>query len=97
LWHRAGMSGARDERRDRGVALAAAAVVLLGAAAYANSLHGPFVFDDDGANESIRRLASLGDVLFGARHATVIGRPVLNLSFTLNYAACGLDVALWHA
>ena len=50
--------------------LAAAVVIALaGAAAYANGLSGPFVFDDKGAivrNESIRDLASLGDVLNGS-------------------------------
>jgi tetratricopeptide (TPR) repeat protein len=63
-------------------------IVLAGAAAYANSFSGPFIFDDLPSvpdNQSIRHLATA----FWPDHGsgqTVEGRPVLNLSFALNYA-----------
>jgi Tfp pilus assembly protein PilF len=88
-----------DGRAGR-VAAAALAIVALGAAAYGNSFAGPFVFDDKvaiAANDTIRRLSPLSDVLFSATNATVAGRPLLNLSFALSWAAHGPAVAGWHA
>jgi len=79
-----------------------AALLILGAVllAWSNSLSGPFVFDDlpsIAGNASIHRLlppdwlqppATAGE--------TVSGRPVLNLTFALDYAAAGLDVRCYH-
>jgi tetratricopeptide (TPR) repeat protein len=93
------MDDAGGRRSRRGIAAAAAVIALAAAAVYANALQGSFVFDDKGAivrNESIRQLAPLTTVLFGGTYATVIGRPVLNLSLALSYAASGLDVVGWH-
>ncbi|HEY0946224.1 MAG TPA: tetratricopeptide repeat protein [Opitutaceae bacterium] len=67
--------------------------------AYHNSFEGPFVFDDLPAirdNPTIRRL-STALVPPSAQGNTVGGRPLLNLSFALNYAAGGLSVASYHA
>jgi tetratricopeptide (TPR) repeat protein len=69
--------------------------------AYANSFHGPFVFDDVPSiveNGTIRRLGSL-DVLSPPAEGgqTVSGRPVLNLSLALNHAVSGLEVWSYHA
>lgn len=75
------------------------AIALAGAAAYANGLSGPFVYDDLLAvvqNASIRHLASL-DVFQPERELPVAGRPVVNLSFALNYAVHGVDVRGYHA
>jgi len=86
---RAGAIGGR-------AAVIALAVVLT----YANSLHGPFVIDDQAAivqNEQIRVLSRLGDVLFPESESPVAGRPLVNLSFALNFAAGGLDVRGYHA
>ncbi|HEY2573126.1 MAG TPA: tetratricopeptide repeat protein, partial [Verrucomicrobiaceae bacterium] len=87
------------------VLLFAALIVLAGFAAYANSFHGDFVLDDLVAiqgNPTIRQLLPLHDVLFPARDVvgegnTVEGRPLLNLSFALNYVMGGLDVRGYHA
>jgi protein O-mannosyl-transferase len=68
-------------------------------AAYANSFHGPFIFDDVVSivgNQSIRSLGSL-DVLAAPPDAvTTTGRPVLNLSLAINYAISGLAVEGYH-
>ena len=80
------------------------AIVLIGAAvcfAYGNSLRGEFVFDDFNSvveNQSIRHLWPLSGVLTAtqARGATVEGRPVLNLSFAVNYALGGTTTEGYH-
>jgi len=70
-------------------------VILVGAAAlvYANALRGPFIYDDSMSivsNEHVRTLA-LPDALFSERENPTAGRPLLNLSFAINYAVGGLD------
>lgn len=77
--------------------------VLVGAifAVYANSLAGPFVFDDPLAiveNPTIRKLWPLRDVLMPPRGEglSVEGRPILNLTLALNYAAGGTAVRGYH-
>jgi len=70
-------------------------VVLAGAAAlvYANALRGPFIYDDSASivgNEHIRTL-QLPDALFADRENPTAGRPLVNLSFAINYAIDGLD------
>lgn len=72
------------------------AVVL----AYANTLHAPFLFDDAGAileNSTIRRLDSLAVFLPPADGSTTTGRPVVNVSFAVNYALSGENVWSYHA
>ncbi|MCE9520597.1 MAG: tetratricopeptide repeat protein [Verrucomicrobia bacterium] len=78
---------------------------LAGLIVYANSFQGAFVFDDYNAirdNPTIRQLFPLDQVLFPEkeilkRGATVEGRPLLNLSFALNYAMGDLEVWSFHA
>lgn len=68
------------------------------ALAYANSFRGVFVLDDAGtiqANESLRHWATA--LMPPANGVPVTGRPLLNLSFALNYAAGGLNPAGYHA
>jgi tetratricopeptide (TPR) repeat protein len=90
-----------SERRT--IRLAAAGLVALVLAAYANSFQGAFVLDDIPAiiqNPSIRRLWPIGDVLFptlGDQGVTTSGRPLINLSLALNYAVTGESVAGFHA
>jgi tetratricopeptide (TPR) repeat protein len=75
-----------------------AVIVFAGALAYANALRIPFVYDDSAAivsNEHIRTLR-LPDALFAARENPTAGRPVVNFSFALNYAAGGLDPIGYH-
>lgn len=80
--------------------LAAGLIVAAGWAAYSGSFTGPFVFDDPSsitANPTIHRLWPLWDVLETPRaNVTVQGRPVLNLSFALNYAFGGSAVHGYH-
>jgi protein O-mannosyl-transferase len=86
--------------RAGGIGRRAAVIALAVALTYANSLRGPFVIDDQAAivqNEQIRELSRLGDVLFPESESPVAGRPLVNLSFALNYAAGGLDVRGYHA
>ncbi len=84
----------------RTVWLAAALIVAAVFAAYSNSLHGPFTYDDKPAialNPSIRSLWPLGPVLNPPTSTiTTAGRPVLNLSFALNFAAGGKNVTGYH-
>ena len=83
----------------RGVWLRAALIALAGAAVYANALSGPFVLDDQDTivmNEQIRQLWPPSVVLFPALELPVAGRPVVNVSFALNYALGGLDVRGYH-
>ena len=91
---------AGDETRSAGgigwrAAVIALAVVLI----YANSLRAPFVIDDQAAivqNEQIRDLSRPSAVLLPDSESPVAGRPLVNLSFALNYAAGGLDVRGYH-
>jgi len=92
---------ALPDRRDPGTPLWALALVGLAAlGAYANSFSGRFFFDDSRAiqdNPSIRRFWPPWSPLLPPSDLTVGGRPVLNLSFALNYAANGLSVWGYHA
>jgi hypothetical protein len=70
-----------------------------GALAYANSLAGPFLLDDGVTvvdNTHIRQLWPLSQVLFATRETPTAGRPLVNLSFAMNYAAGGLHVRGYH-
>jgi protein O-mannosyl-transferase len=61
---------------------------------HANGLTGRFHFDDTGAildNPTIRNLFDLPTVLFAPTFATVVNRPLLNLSLAMNYAISGTD------
>jgi hypothetical protein len=71
-------------------------IVLAGVTAYGNSLSGEYLFDDETAilnNASIRQL---GTALTPPRDTPVAGRPIVNLSLALNYAADGLDPTGYH-
>jgi tetratricopeptide (TPR) repeat protein len=73
-------------------------VVVVGAA-YANSLHGPFIFDDGPSivvNSSIRHLWSPQVLAAPPDAVTTTGRPVVNLSLAINYAIGGLEVEGYH-
>jgi Flp pilus assembly protein TadD len=74
----------------------AAVVVAAVVVTYANSLSGPFLFDDENsivANASIRQIDASWSP---PRDTPVAGRPLVNLSFALNYLAGGLDVRGYH-
>ena len=81
--------------------LAVAAVLILAAlGAYWNSFNVPFLLDDNlsiEGNPSIRHLGRIVDVFSPQPPAQTVARPLLNLSFALNYAAGGLSVRGYHA
>ena len=79
---------------ERGVAIRAAVIVVAGVIVYSNSLAAPFIFDDLRTildNQQIRQLSPLSFPLSPPRDTPVAGRPLVNLSFALNYAASELD------
>jgi tetratricopeptide (TPR) repeat protein len=75
------------------------ALVLATALAYANSLSGAFMYDDFGSIPENPTIRSLGGALSPPRTGglTVSGRPVLNVTFALNYALGGLNPWGYHA
>jgi hypothetical protein len=73
-------------------------LVVAGVLPYLNSLKRPFLFDDVSSvigNERIRRLDD-PRVLWPERERPVAGRPLVNLSFAVNYALGGLNVVGYH-
>lgn len=80
---------------------AIAAILAAGLAAYAGSFRGAFVLDDLSSiadNPTIRHLWDWKAVLTPLRGGglTVDGRPVLNLSFAINYALSGTGPWSYH-
>ena len=75
-------------------------LVLAGVLVYLNALSGPFTFDDSAAivfNDQIRRLWPLSDVLSPMRpDQPIAGRPLVSLSFAVNYALGGLSPGGYH-
>lgn len=68
--------------------------------AYHNSFSVPLFFDDTASivqNESIRALWPPAQWFAPPAVAGTAGRPLLNLSFALNYAVAGLNVWSYHA
>lgn len=71
------------------VTLAAAVIVFAALAVYQNSLSGAFVLDDESAitkNDSIRHVWPPWAALSPPANSTTGGRPLVNLSFAINYA-----------
>jgi tetratricopeptide (TPR) repeat protein len=82
-----------------GIRWRAGLIVLAGIFAYSNSLSGPFIFDDRFSiveNQHIREWWRLGSSLFPEADTPTAGRPLVNLSFALNYAVGGLGVSGYH-
>ena len=66
---------------------------------YLNSFQGDFILDDLSAirqNQTIRRLWPLSIPLSPPMQTSVSGRPILNLTFAMNYAVSGLRVWSYH-
>lgn len=95
--------GLPDERRAWFASrwLCIALIAVAAAAAYSNSLHNPFIFDDKNGivdNRSIRRLWPPQEIflLRPAAGSGLHARPVVNLTFAANYAMGGLDTLPYH-
>ncbi|HUR56102.1 MAG TPA: tetratricopeptide repeat protein [Opitutaceae bacterium] len=75
-------------------------IIAAAFAAYHNSFHGPFVFDDASSivtNPTIRKLWPPGEALSGpSTNVTAQGRPILNLSLAINHAIHGTKVEGYH-
>jgi Flp pilus assembly protein TadD len=74
-------------------------IVLAGALTYANSLSGPMLFDDQSAildNPQIRHLWPITAALAPPRASVLANRPIVNVSFAINYAIGGLSVRGYH-
>src|ERR1039458_5153978 len=77
-------------------------VIAAGLLAYHNCFTGPFILDDVPSiqdNPTIRHLWPIWQPLSPAHASglTVAGRPLVNLSFAINYAFGGFDVWGYHA
>ena len=76
------------------------ALILVGIGIYANSLAGPFVFDDYAAivnNGDIRQLWPLWRAPEASERPSINGRPLVRLSLAFNYAMGGLETVEYHA
>ena len=72
-------------------------ILIAGLAAYSNSFHGEFVFDDAGSIAQNATLDSFKEALAPPKGAeTVSGRPILNLSLAINYRLHGVEVTGYH-
>ena len=86
----------------RTVALCAVVIIIVGLVAYWNSFDGVFVFDDMQSvrdNEHIRKLWPPSEPLSLAlwdADTTIVGRPVLSLSFAINHALFGPEPWGYH-
>ena len=81
------------------VAVLGFGLAVAGVASFINGVDAPFIFDDEPAiveNATIRSLADVTLILQPPRNTTVAGRPILNLSFALNYSLSGLAVRGYH-
>ena len=85
---------ASDAPPPRGLRWRLAVIVVAGVLTYFNSLSGAFVLDDQSTivdNRQIREWSQLSNVLAPERDTAIAGRPIVNLSFAINYAAGGMD------
>ena len=74
-------------------------LVIIGLIAYCNSFNGPFIFDDVPnivENSNIRQLWPITEAMSAPAHSGLAGRPILSLSFALNYAVGGYSVWGYH-
>jgi len=74
--------------------------LILALLIYSNSFGGSFIYDDDQAinkNDSIRHFwTNPLEAFFPPFNLTVGGRPLLNLSFAINYAISGMNPWSYH-
>jgi hypothetical protein len=83
----------------RAVFLAGCGIGLVALAAYLSSFSGTFVLDDTTSilgNTTIRHLWPVWPVLSPPAHSGVGGRPLINLSYAINYALGGTTAWGYH-
>jgi len=80
-----------------GTLLASGIIVLAALAAYHNSFSGPFFFDDISAITGNSTIRHFENAFSPSPNNATFGRPLLNLSFALNYALGGMNVWGYHA
>ena len=76
-----------------------AIILIAGVLTHANSLSGAFILDDQATivdNHQIREWWRLSSVLVPESDTAIAGRPLVNLSFAINYAIGGLNVRGYH-
>jgi protein O-mannosyl-transferase len=86
-------------RFSSGQCLSLIFLLLVIVAAYSNAMTGAFLFDDFEAikqNKSIQSILPLSQSLWAPQDAPTAGRPVVNFSFALNYAAGAFNVTGYH-
>src|SRR3954447_13182328 len=86
--------------RSRRVWLGPVLIACAAVVAFGNSVFAPFVLDDQISildNPTLVRLWPITDALFAHRESPLAGRPLVNLSFAVNYAIAGLEPRLYHA
>jgi len=71
--------------------------VLAALAAYHNSFSGPFIYDDLWSITTNSSIHHIGSALSPPSNKGAGGRPLLNLTFALNYALGGMKVCGYHA
>jgi tetratricopeptide (TPR) repeat protein len=90
----------RPKESTRSTLLLVLVLAATTALTYSNAFSSPFVMDDQSAvtdNLTIRSLRPLARVLSGPIQSSTAGRPLINLSFAVNYAADGLNTTGYHA
>jgi tetratricopeptide (TPR) repeat protein len=80
-----------------GTFLAGSIIVLAALVAYHNSFSGQFLAEDLSAITNNPSIRHWGSALSPPSYATTGGRPLLNLTFALNYALGGMNVWGYHA
>jgi protein O-mannosyl-transferase len=86
----------RQRRLSRWIPIAITVAV---AVAYAVDLHGPFIFDDGNAiveNDHIKSLWPLSGAMSAPPKSVLVGRPLVSLSFALNYYFGGFSPFGYH-
>jgi len=75
-------------------------LILAGVLVYQNSLSGPFIYDDVHSvegNPSIRQIMPISSWFSAPSQSPVAGRPIVNLSLSINYALGAMEVEGYHA
>ena len=87
---------AKASAPNASLVLPLALIALACAATYWNSLGSPFIWDDNTAIVNNQSIHQLWTPFATPRETPVAGRPIVNLTFALNYAAGGVSVAGYH-